>query len=443
MGFLDQIQGFVHSVTTNDHYAPYKDDHGRPHGSSSGARTSESGVSMINNSSTSSLPTQQGSARTSSGGPVQYNPGMRTQQAMDGSRTSIQMQDYINGQPPLPTITEVWDRLETWLENEFPELGDDVQDGATTNDLNAIEKDLGISLPLDVRDSYKLHDGQVSLGKMRGLVYGYPLLDLESIAAETNIWRRVCGRLEKKDELYLTGNKSSASFQHQKATHEAFLAKQSSVPEGAIQELYCHPDWIPIVKDGVGNNIAIDLSPSTKGRWGQVILFGRDYDTKYVVASCFTEFLYNLLQDLEDGKFDIDDDENIVYQDRRAQYEYFDVLRMRSLAQYKPKAAPAPTVSVTDEHVPEKPKVSLPKETLLSPAVKSPAKFAEKEEAKEEVKEEAKDEPTDESKDEVKDESSEPTESAKPAESSKPAESKAESAMEDITNELASTSIAK
>ncbi|KAG7925958.1 hypothetical protein KL925_003720 [Ogataea polymorpha] len=338
MGFLKGIQGFFHSITTNDHYASYDASESANLGAAPGHESSQS-ISMLDNTSSTSLAQNSRSARNSTTSrPVQYRPGMRSQ--LNGN--DIQMQDYIEGQPPLPSVASVWDRLDKWMEREFPELGDDMENGATVNDLNAFEKDLNISLPFDVRESYQIHDGQLTLGKKRGLIYGYPLLDLESIAAEVNIWRKVGDRLQRTTEYFTSEqillesqNKSDGSshFQQQKAKHFHFLDSQKSVPKGAVQEVYYHNQWIPLVKDNEGNNIALDLAPGPRGRWGQIILFGRDFDTKFVVASCFTEFLLNLADDLEDGKFYIDEmDEDLVYTENGKTYSYFDVLKYRSLA---------------------------------------------------------------------------------------------------------------
>ncbi|KAG7795890.1 hypothetical protein KL929_003652 [Ogataea haglerorum] len=338
MGFLKEIQGFFHSITTDDHYASYDASESTNLGAAPGHESSQY-ISMLDNTSSTSLAQNSRSARNSTASrPVQYRPGMRSQ--LNGN--DIQMQDYIEGQPPLPSVASVWERLDKWMEREFPELGDDMENGATVNDLNAFEKDLNISLPFDVRESYQIHDGQLALGKKRGLIYGYPLLDLESIAAEVNIWRKVGDKLQRTTEhftseqiLLESQNKSEGSshFQQQKAKHFHFLDSQKSVPKGAVQEVYYHNKWIPLVKDNEGNNIALDLAPGPRGRWGQIILFGRDFDTKFVVASCFTEFLLNLADDLEDGKFYIDEiDEDLVYTENGKTYSYFDVLKFRSLA---------------------------------------------------------------------------------------------------------------
>lgn len=387
MGVVKEIQSFFHNITTDDHYASYDDYLGDQTASAQNGRNQrngQSGVSMINNTSSASLQNRADngdSAPGSSNGPVRYNPGMRSQQAAKGS-SGIQMQECVNGSSPLPSISEIWNRLDKWMDHEFPELGDDMEDGATVNDLNAFEKDLNISLPLDVRESYKIHDGELSLGKLRGLIFSYPLLDLESMANETKIWRKVAIRLQRKGEYYHDNtNETGSSFQQQKNKHAKFLSNQKSVPEGAISPVYCDPNWIPFAKDNVGNNIAIDLAPGPRGHWGQVIVFGRDFDTKVVAASSFTEFLFSLCEDLEDGKYVLDDDENLIYCDHGREFEYFNVLQMRAYTRYhynparkhvqRKQKPSSPTESKPQRKKPEsstesKP-IALPKETLISP----------------------------------------------------------------------------
>ncbi|ODV86613.1 hypothetical protein CANARDRAFT_185741, partial [[Candida] arabinofermentans NRRL YB-2248] len=319
-------KGFFHSLTTQDHYAAYEssNDEQQQHSTSTHfTNESSASITMLDNTSSTSLSSasKRNSSRTSlsANKPVQYRPGLRSQLSNNPQpQSDIQLQDYVEGQPPLPSLTSVWDRLEDWLDREFPELGDDLEDGVTQNDLNAIERDLKLSLPLDVRESYQIHDGQLQLGKKRGLIYGYPLLDLEAIAAETNIWRRGTSKSNTENQKHNTVN---------------FLDLQKSFPPGAVVPVYYHPNWIPIVKDNEGNNIALDLNPGPRGRWGQVILFGRDFDTKLVVASCFTEFLLNLVEDLEEGHFSIDEvDEDLVFVQNGRATSYFEVLRTRAVA---------------------------------------------------------------------------------------------------------------
>ena len=50
----------------------------------------------------------------------------------------------------------------------------------------------------------------------------------------------------------------------------------------------------------------MDLLPGPAGQVGQIILFGRDFDTKLVIASSLQEFLFGFVTDLEQGNFQID-----------------------------------------------------------------------------------------------------------------------------------------
>ncbi len=65
-----------------------------------------------------------------------------------------------------------------------------------------------------------------------------------------------------------------------------------------------------MVRDWGGNNLAVDLAPGPTGKWGQVILFGRDYDCKYVVARSWSAFLATVADDLNSGKWFVDEDTN-------------------------------------------------------------------------------------------------------------------------------------
>ncbi|GMG42352.1 unnamed protein product [Ambrosiozyma monospora] len=391
MSFLKNMQGFFHSLTTYDHYAPFDEDE-RPKaqpGSTLHPNSSSQSITMLDNTSSVSLNQRNSSSARPS---VQYRPGLRSQLT---NQRDIQLNDFVDGQPPLPSIATVWERLDNWLDREFPELGDDMDEGATVNDLNAFEKDMGISLPLDIRDSYQIHDGQLSFGKTRGLVYSYPLMDLESVAAETNIWRKA-GRLmtehlakeaQREAAKPVTASSSSAAAKDSKVKKVDFMARQGSCPQGYIQPMYYNPNWIPIVKDNGGNNIALDLAPGPRGRYGQVILYGRDFDTKFLVANSFTEFLLTLTEDLEEGRFTIDEiDEDLLFFDRGRTYPYFQVLRARSIALDRSmhKKAPVPGNAKAQPGGPgsalnsrsnsqaelssaKASKVSLPKETLISP----------------------------------------------------------------------------
>lgn len=332
MGIIDNFKSFVHSITTEDHYAsydsPYKNSAVNNVGTTVGGGNSSSRLHELNrlataNSSSHSLieggnnGSRTSLSRNGSSTTVGYRPGLRSSNT---NSSELQLQNLnASGQPPLPSIDSLWDRIESWLEEEYPELGDNLNDGVTTADLNEFENDLGCgSLPVEVRQFYKRHDGQFRGGKPTGLVMGLTLLDLEGIIEEYAIWAKVNQRLEKQQYMFqhqqqqkqnqkATSSADASETQgHQNKINNSFIANQKSIPPNAIQPYYAHRGWIPFLKDFCGNQIAIDLAPGPQGHWGQIIIFGRDYDTKLVIASNLQEFMFGFVSDLELGNFQID-----------------------------------------------------------------------------------------------------------------------------------------
>lgn len=327
MGFMESIKAFVHSVTTDDHYALY----GSPYAHSSAGTAV---LNPLNNSLTNSLMGSRNGSSTNVGG---YRPGMRssstnvnmTLTANGSSATIHEMQNLsINGLVPIPSIDHLWDRLQSFLESEYPELEDALNSGVSTADLNEFEKDLAAGpLSVEIRQFYKRHDGQFRGGKPTGIIMGLPLLDLESIMEEYSLWSKVAMRVEKEymtlrlQQVQLERASSDAAGASTSSTpsidpmlsekiNNNYLLHQKSVPVDAVQLCYVHRGWVPISKDLAGNVIAIDLAPGANGNRGQIILFGRDFDTKVVVANSLQEFLFILVADFEDGKFQIDQTES-------------------------------------------------------------------------------------------------------------------------------------
>lgn len=129
------------------------------------------------------------------------------------------------------------------------------------------------------------------------------------------------------------------------------IPKQKCIPPGRIQPVFAHPLWIPIFTDEVGNCMGIDLYPPNPDHWGQVILFGREFDTKYLIADNFGDFLLIFANDLEIGNWEIKktydetnfgnlmigNDGEFVFvdkQDTKLEVNYFEVLKKRSIQKW-------------------------------------------------------------------------------------------------------------
>lgn len=286
-----------------------------------------------------------------------YSPGMRTatlQRSNTGENAGpgeIQLQPFNEGLPPPPPVGHSWKRIDRWAEENYEELFDQLCEGCTNNDLNELEHQLDCSLPMEVRESLQIHDGQERGGLPTGIIFGCMLLDCEEIVQEWDSWKKVNQDYLAEPSSFkptmpvkaLGGSVGSSSKQQEKAANNPFwrqelAARQDSQPSGAIQKVYAHPAWIPLARDWGGNNLAIDLAPGPSGKWGQVILFGRDYDCKYVVARSWSAFLATVADDLNSGKWFVEEETNELklreFKSGKVEPGYLDILRWRMDQKY-------------------------------------------------------------------------------------------------------------
>ncbi|KAI0818541.1 hypothetical protein BC629DRAFT_660331 [Irpex lacteus] len=192
---------------------------------------------------------------------------------------------------PYPPLSATWNRLRAWLSNEYPELGDTLNYGILPQDLAQIEMAFGFALPQAVRDSYLCSDGQEpesSAGCSEGLFFGLTLLPLEDVLEEWRFWREV-------DDDPNTG------------ANPRLRDLMDSIPSGWVRKEYSSRGWIPLVADKAGNYLGVDLNPGEGGTVGQVIVFGRDFDTKVVMyrgdgEHGWAKWLSGFVDDLESGE---------------------------------------------------------------------------------------------------------------------------------------------
>lgn len=311
-----------------------------------------------------------------------------------------------------------WRHIKHWLVKYAPDLNSSLLSKCTSADLEDFQKDLHIKLPQSVFQFFKITDGQLNFGNQlnidtNGLIFGLRLMSLDDIMIQTENWRKVAdyintgisqqnnkanglsklpvshassSQYKKKLGLNTSSELSSAetSFdltdtQSRKtsvSSHDADLTstksthnhlrmpKQRSIPPKMIHETFAHPMWIPLATDEVGNYIGIDLSPPPAGKWGQVILFGRDFDFKFQIADTWGDFLLIFANDLEMGNWDIKanrknndgdlfigNEGEIVFVDKESKLEvpYLEVLKRRAVKKWMTKMENEPPENVNKE----------------------------------------------------------------------------------------------
>src|SRR5262245_19339143 len=82
-------------------------------------------------------------------------------------------------------MKEFWDRIERWFSHHVGEHEFLLFPGATRAEIQEAGGILGLSLPDDVRDSYRAHDGMLEIP----LYESHYLLPLKEI---TELWRSYC-----------------------------------------------------------------------------------------------------------------------------------------------------------------------------------------------------------------------------------------------------------
>ncbi|SPO25696.1 related to SMI1 - beta-1,3-glucan synthesis protein [Ustilago trichophora] len=193
-----------------------------------------------------------------------------------------------------PPLRHTWNRIRKWSRKNYPEIGDTLNWPCTDEALDELEMTIGYALPSCVRESYLTYDGQELESNQSchdGLFFGAALLSLEQIAEEWKFWRAV----DQDPET---------------AANPQVRNLMASCPHKWIRAEYSCRGWIPLITDHAGNYVGVDLSPHPAGGGapGQVIIFGRDFDTKVVCwkgegAGGWGRFLQSFADELEAGEF--------------------------------------------------------------------------------------------------------------------------------------------
>ncbi|CCH62510.1 hypothetical protein TBLA_0H02240 [Henningerozyma blattae CBS 6284] len=297
-----------------------------------------------------------------------------------------------------------WRHISTWTNIYNPDLEATLSDPCTRNDIRRAENDLGITFPGCVAASLRTHDGQEDMESIQGtsgLIYGLKLMTLDQIVEMTENWRNVAKNMDRQlsnsttysttsTNTSITGNSMPVPKFHQQFKLPS-IPTQKSIPPNTIQPVYANANWIPLLTDFAGNHIGVDLDPAPEGKLGQVIIFGREFDTKYVIAKNWGDFLISFVDDLETGNWllvdETDDylngDGDLVFRDKRKNgpiQDYLDVLRIRCIENYN--------MELKNKLQNEKPTVEETHPTIIKPVVTNSSSMEENEDTKEKEKEE-------------------------------------------------------
>ncbi len=180
----------------------------------------------------------------------------------------------------LPTIPALWQEFEEWLAVHWPEGLADLNQGATAEQLRALEVALGVSLPAPFVECLKIHNGQQ--GNAGGMFDNSEFLSTDAIAEQWNVWR----------ELLESGEFEGIA----------------SEAERGVRTDWWNRNWIPFTHNGGGDHYCLDLQPATDGALGQVITMWHDMGERRIVAVNFHAWLAEYVASVRAGNIEYSED---------------------------------------------------------------------------------------------------------------------------------------
>ncbi|WP_322906115.1 SMI1/KNR4 family protein [Paenibacillus campi] len=134
--------------------------------------------------------------------------------------------------------------------------------GAKQDDFAELEKRLNVQVPDQLREWYRVHDGQDDR--------------LETMPLLRNL---TFSAIDKIIETW--------TFLQEEYDSDGAEAEN----ESAIKPVLWNPAWIPIATNGSGDYVCVDTDPAEEGTYGQILYFWHDWNNRSVEAESLNAFI--------------------------------------------------------------------------------------------------------------------------------------------------------
>jgi molybdopterin molybdotransferase len=187
--------------------------------------------------------------------------------------------------PMTTSVQESWIIIERTLLKHSLETFDALGAPATKSQIAKLEKIIGRTLPTDLVDSLRIHNGLTNSYLDVNRLFDYEaLLSTDTIVQQ---WQSM-------KELLENGHFDDDGCP---------LTKTRKIKNDQWWTI----GWIPIT-DADGSGYCMDLDPASRGIVGQLFYFYHDCGLpREVMAPSYTEWLSNIARKLKRGKFTVDD----------------------------------------------------------------------------------------------------------------------------------------
>lgn len=187
----------------------------------------------------------------------------------------------------MDTISSLWNRLEIWARTNAPEILEDLNAGASDEEIAALERSLQVTLPTSYKESLRIHNGESDGWPCKIFADRGAYLSTEGVLKEWNM-RREFG---EGSEL--------------EGTQEELVRDGIIEVSGPVQAKMFLPAWIPFLECNGDVFWAIDFSPAEGGASGQIIEVHWESCSWRVVADSFQALLDEYVSALERGDYTI------------------------------------------------------------------------------------------------------------------------------------------
>lgn len=179
-------------------------------------------------------------------------------------------------------MKETWKAVEDVLKEIAPLVYKDLHEGASQADIDELESLIGVKLPADFIEFYKVHNGQTPIKFDPDIAFfdHTKLMSVAEIIEVWTMWKEMteAGEFTDDDKPWIT------------------------TPDTGIKKDWWNPLWLPFFDDANSNHYCIDLDPAPDGNYGQVIRTWHDDKERRLIARSFKDWFVQYKTDLLSGK---------------------------------------------------------------------------------------------------------------------------------------------
>lgn len=184
-------------------------------------------------------------------------------------------------------IDELWKRIEHWGTQNAPKMLEDLNSGASEEQIAHLENVLGISLPETFKASLKIHNGEND---------GWPYKVFAAFGAYLGT--------ERIEEEWKLRQEISGTYSHDENSNIDELIREGILEvTGPVNPELFLKEWIPIMDCNGDIFWAIDFKPSEGGNKGQIIEVDLEACSWKVISESFERFLSDYVSRLENGEY--------------------------------------------------------------------------------------------------------------------------------------------